>query len=364
MLYSKNAALTPIFKQALITGVTSDGTTGEITLADGEKVAFDYAILGTGSSYGGIKSTATTLELKSDRLISLTAQKALIEAAESVVVVGGGSVGVEVAAAVSETFPGKKVTLLASGSRLLERFDDKASEYATTWLSGKGGVEIKTGERVVDWGVNSGEINEMPAVGTVKTASGGEYSGLIFKCLGVKANTGAFAASLAEKLTPQGAIVVNSMLQVEGMSNVFAAGDVAATSEEKTANYADYAGLAAANNVRALIYGKEVAPFPAALFKGQDTLPFASGASLGRKDGVMQMGPDVQFGSAISKMKGFFTKMMMGSVAGSWIWGPMFRFIKGMFSGQLAGLAKKAKDAAAAAAAAEQTTTTTSVAAA
>ena len=36
---------------------------------------------------------------------------------------------------------------------------------------------------------------------------------------------------------------------------MFAAGDICSTSEEKTANYADYAGMVAAANVKMLIYG-------------------------------------------------------------------------------------------------------------
>lgn len=364
--YTANAALKKdgVFKQGLITRITSDGTTGEVTLASGEKIAFDYAILGTGSSYNQIKAPLTSQTTIPDRLAALQSQQQAISSSDAVVVVGAGPVGVEMAAAVAETFPGKKVTLVCSGERVLDAFAVKASEIAAAWLL-ENGVTILYNERVVDWGTatseSKGNANTAAAAtaagdsGTaVVTDKGTSLTGLLFKCLGGKPNTSAFATnSPAIKLTSNGAILVESTLQVQGMPNILAAGDVCSTTEEKTANYADYAGMVAAANVKMLINGKEekeLMKFPAGYFKGQEKLPFASGASLGKSNGVLQIGEsDIQSGAAVGYMRAFFGKMIMGSVRGSWIWVGMYNVIKIMFAGQLAGLAKKAAESAAAA---------------
>lgn len=182
-----------------------------------------------------------------------------------------------------------------------------------------------------------------PSTGTITTDKGTTLSGLILSCIGGKPNTAEFAASLpAGSIAPNGAVNVESTLQVVGLRNVFAAGDVAATPEEKTANYADYAGLCVARNIAALDAGKELVTFPGGLFGGATKLPMLAGASLGSKNGVMQMGTDVQAGPATAYLRAFFVKMYCRTIAGSWVWGLVFRGVKGMFAGQIKTLALKA----------------------
>ena len=336
--YSANPALKACFKQGVVSGISSDGTTGEITLQSGEKVSFDYAIVSTGSHYAGIKCTPGESTTKDERKAVFANQHQAVADAEAVVVVGGGAVGTEAASFIAEAFPGKKVTLIVAGARVLEAFDEKASDYAANWFT-KNNVTVVTNERVTDWGV----LTDVPVQTTVKTDKGNSYTGLIFKCLGVTPNTAGFATTL--KLNSSGAVVVEPTLQVESIPNVFAAGDVAATPEEKTANYADYAGLAAARNVKAMIYGKALETFPAGIIKGQEFLPYASGSMLGTKDGIIQMGvgkfADVQTGGMAANLHYFFGFLAVKSAAGSWFYSFLYRNIKNMFAGQLAGLAKK-----------------------
>lgn len=164
-----------------------------------------------------------------------------ITAAKTVVVVGGGSVGVEVASEVADAFPDKKVTIVASGD-LLDRMAPSAQQYAEEWMK-KHNVEVLTGERIrygaegagaragsaglmsvntticvlancrSDWG---GLDDNMPAAATLKTSSGRTLAAdLAFKCVGVTPATGTYAASLSsEQLGPRGAIEVYPTLQV------------------------------------------------------------------------------------------------------------------------------------------------------
>jgi apoptosis-inducing factor 2 len=49
-----------------------------------------------------------------------------MESSQSILVVGGGSVGVELAGEIATDYPGKKVTLVHKGPRLLEFIGPKA----------------------------------------------------------------------------------------------------------------------------------------------------------------------------------------------------------------------------------------------
>lgn len=96
-------------KQGQVVGISTDGARGEATLASGEKLPFDYALLSVGSTYPSAIKPAASVHDRAARLAELAAVTAQLEAAASVVVVGGGTVGVEVAAEVAEKHPSKKV---------------------------------------------------------------------------------------------------------------------------------------------------------------------------------------------------------------------------------------------------------------
>lgn len=62
------------FKQAAVVGIASDGARGEATLQGGERLAFDYALLATGSSYpAGVKAEAAAAGDRAARLQQFTA---------------------------------------------------------------------------------------------------------------------------------------------------------------------------------------------------------------------------------------------------------------------------------------------------
>lgn len=82
-----------------------------------------------------------------DRIATLKADAAKLEAATSVLVVGGGLTGVELAAEVAgryNTVPGtmKKVYLVTSKERLLPELKPEAAQYAHDYLV-KHGVEVR-----------------------------------------------------------------------------------------------------------------------------------------------------------------------------------------------------------------------------
>ena len=74
-----------------------------------------------------------------------------IEGSSSVVIIGGGAVGVELAGEILDRYPDKKITVLNSGEKLLnnvklgEKLQDKAREALEAQ-----GVVVKTGAATVN----------------------------------------------------------------------------------------------------------------------------------------------------------------------------------------------------------------------
>lgn len=71
-----------------------------------------------------------------------------IKLATRVAVVGGGAVGVELAADIKDTYPEKDVTLVHSRKQLLNAFGDRLHEHSLSALE-KLGVRVVLGERPV-----------------------------------------------------------------------------------------------------------------------------------------------------------------------------------------------------------------------
>eukprot|EP00887_Chlorella_sp_A99_P002469 scaffold10.g2469.t1 len=241
-------------KRDALVGLGSDGTTGEARLRSGEALPFDYAVLALGSSYAPFKPGDAPLS-KGQRKAAFQALHERLEAAGSVLVVGGGYVGVELAAQVACHFRGRRkhLTLLAGPvPRLLSRMEPRAGEYALNFLQQQG-VEVVLGESITDWGGLSADVPAASSV-TLRTDRGRRLQAdLAIRAVGPRPATAVLAGSLApEQLAPSGAVRVGPTLQVAGLPNVLAIGDCADLPREATANFADIEGAVAAHNIKAL----------------------------------------------------------------------------------------------------------------
>jgi len=162
-----------------------------------------------------------TMKTLEDALRLRSFLSARLDAAH-IVIVGGGCVGVELAAALlsqehsgSATIShGTRVTLIEAGSRLLPDMDEGLSAEAYRALAG--------------WGANI-ELSETVARvegHRLELASGRTIEGdLVVWAGGVVA--GGFAASTGLDLTDDGRIIVEDDLRVPGAGELYAAGDVA-----------------------------------------------------------------------------------------------------------------------------------------
>ncbi|XP_067241254.1 apoptosis-inducing factor 2 isoform X2 [Chanodichthys erythropterus] len=176
----------------------------------------------------------------------------LIQSANTVVVVGGGTTGVEMAAEIRTEFPDKKVILIHPREEVADpELLPSVKEQAKQVLLEKG-VELLLGQKVSN--LDELELNVCQSGMVVKTNKNEQVTAdLVICCTGNKINSEAYRSSLSTCLTENGALKVNKHLQVEGFDNVYAVGDCANVNEPKLAYHAGlHAGVAATNIINSL----------------------------------------------------------------------------------------------------------------
>ncbi|KAG2136598.1 uncharacterized protein EDB93DRAFT_1302934 [Suillus bovinus] len=165
---------------------------------------FDYAIYALGSHLpqpidlwshrkeGDVKSSLEPPYggMKSEGISSLQERQKRVEAARSVLVVGGGALGIQFATDIAAIYPHKRVTLLHSRHRLLPKFDHAVHEEALQGLQ-ELNVRVILGERLDFESLQHKSTNQGSSEPRlVRTVSGREISAdLLLLCTGQTPNT-------------------------------------------------------------------------------------------------------------------------------------------------------------------------------
>ena len=277
----------------------------------GGTVAYDYLVLGVGgktSYYGndhwadhapGIKSLEDAMRMRRNVLTSFELAEAIDDADErkkltTIVVVGGGATGVELAGAMSELTrivfkkdfrrinpADARVVLVHGGDRLLEAFPEKLSASAQRQLEGIG-VEVMLNTRVQDIDAEGVVLNTGERITTHNVLWGG----------GIQAPS--LTKTLGTELGSGGRVVVGPDLSIPGHPDAFVIGDVAdCTLPDGT----KAPGLAPA----AMQMGKHVAKIISAELKHAAKTPAqrkafdywdkGTMATIGRKRAIADIGP-------------------------------------------------------------------------
>ncbi|KAL3917898.1 MAG: hypothetical protein SGPRY_006222 [Prymnesium sp.] len=195
-----------------VTGVSA--TAVEVRQPDGTafELSFDYLVLACGSTYQQpIKPIVSepTLEM---RKASWAASADRLVEASSVIIVGAGAVGVELAGEILTKFPQKKVTIVDMANVILPGFAAACAQYTLKWLQ-RHGVELRLGEAIAS-------IEE-----TSITLKSGEVlsAGVVYKCVGVMPNTKMLKTSpFKSALGFRDSVIVNDQLQIAGHPHIFA----------------------------------------------------------------------------------------------------------------------------------------------
>jgi NADH dehydrogenase len=286
------------FRQGNVTRVDLDGR--KVMFEDGGELGYDFLIVTTGATtnYFGVAGAQDhslaiyTLDdalAVRDRIFAQLERAAALGSGHgelTIVVVGGGATGVEMAGALAElramalktTYreldpAAERVVLVERLDRLLAAFDVRLSRYASASLRGRG-VEVRLNESVAEIGddkvvLESGEI--IPC-------------GLVVWAAGVA--TAELAHSIDLPRSRGGRIEVGADLRVASRPEVFVAGDVAATPHgddllAQLAQPAIQTGKHAGLQVCRLVEGLETEAFR---YKDKGTM-----ATIGRRSAVAEL---------------------------------------------------------------------------
>ncbi|KAF2074220.1 hypothetical protein CYY_004466 [Polysphondylium violaceum] len=213
----------------------------EVVLDD-RTIGFDYLVINSGSSYNSPFKESSVVA--SARANTLRENYYHIRKLKKILIIGGGIVGVELAAEIVSSFKGKEVTIVHSQSKLMNRFPKKAIKYAEQYLLDRG-VRIIYNERVI---AHRGNVFVTDQASEI-------IADQAFLCTGIAPNSGFIRNSYPDALSEFGYIKANEFLQMAGSTyyrNIFVSGDVLDVREEKLAQTAECTASIVVNNINAL----------------------------------------------------------------------------------------------------------------
>lgn len=230
------------------------------------KASFDYAIVCSGSTYASpIKESGLVIASRAKELIQIAEN---LRKAKKILIIGGGLVGVELAAEICTHFSDKNVMIAHSGKELIDRNPVKARKYAQAFLE-KRGVAIS-------WDTF---IKEKKGKTFIAENGASLAPDLAFLCTGFAPSNSFLKKIFSSCLDQRGFLMVNEFLQVENNPSIFAAGDIVAIREEKTAQTAEKHAKLIVENIMRLERGKPLIAYH------PKQLPMV--ISLGKYDGIL-----------------------------------------------------------------------------
>lgn len=260
-------------------GTVVDINMKEVVLDNGRTVPYDYAVIATGSYYRTLPilkpSMPMTLE---DRERQFEDEFTKLTEAQSILIIGGGTVGVELAGEIADKFPEKNIRLVHGTSRLIDMLKPKAGRIAEKELR-KLGVEIIFNEIL-----EQADTDEKSFVS--KTTGNSYTADLVYVCIGVSIDTEFMKSHYASSLTERGAIKVDQYLRVKGTDNLFAIGDCNDFPEGKLGYLADKQGAFTAKNVLRLLRAGEPSNVDLKRYKPHSIVSLVT---IGRKAGVTEL---------------------------------------------------------------------------
>ncbi len=228
---------------------------GGVTLKDGTRVEADAVVVATGSNYAApFKPQGDS---SADFMEQLRGTAAQIAAAERVVIIGAGAVGVELAGEIKAVHPNKAVALVSNQSQLFPMYRHELHGKLIERLAAQG-VELHLGQAA-----NGLERTDRPYQGEVTLADGTRLAGLIIPAIGARVADSPAHALPGVQREPSGQLAIDPWLRPSSLANVFAIGDLAATGEGMTVVSASRHAPWLAKTIRKLATGQALESLPA-----------------------------------------------------------------------------------------------------
>lgn len=222
-----------------------------VRLDDSRTLVADAVIVTAGAepARAPIKGWAKARPLRS--AADALAIRAALDAGDSLVVVGAGATGCQLAAAAAVVHPGIEISIVDGAERPLPGFRPVLGQRAGHVLADRG-VNVRLGERV----------ESITKRGVVLAESGEAVEGTVVWAGGFQAQGDALGLGA----TREGRLVIDPTGRTAGSTRVFAAGDVAAHTNRRSelrpmsAQVAAQAGKRVGSNVASFLAGRELEP--------------------------------------------------------------------------------------------------------
>lgn len=219
-----------------------------------EPIEADYIVLATGSTYPFPAKYSTSRAAVSKARLEQLHQN--LAHANSVLIVGGGTVGIELTGELATAFPDLQITIVEKAEELLGHpgYTQELRDEIASQLSELGVRVIAGSELAFLPPHNVGELGHF----TVATKNGETIEADIwFQCFGALPNTGYLVGSnYASIMNPDGSVHVDPTMQVSGYANLYAVGDITDVRESKRADAARQQARVVIENISSQISGK------------------------------------------------------------------------------------------------------------
>lgn len=198
---------------------------------------FDYLVICTGIEYPiFLKNTNNVHVLKRGEDALAIAEK--LRTAESILIIGGGLIGTEIAGELVTKTPKKELTIVHLKEGLLERNQPDASYFAKKFLQ-KNNATIIFKEKIIEHHQKKYFTDKQKKI----------HADLGLWCAGIHIDPWFLNGFSSESFTPKKAIKVNHHLQMISYPHIFVGGDINNVQEEKTGLNAEHQGKIIAKNL-------------------------------------------------------------------------------------------------------------------
>ncbi|CAE6418875.1 unnamed protein product, partial [Rhizoctonia solani] len=201
-------------------------TPAEVITESDEVVPYEHLVLATGSIWTGPLALP---DKRDDAVQHFKSFKKQLAAAEHILIVGGGSVGLEYAGEIQHYYPDKKVVIIHGGSELMNKTYPIKFRRSLLDAVTKKGAQVIFGDKI--------SPDVVPQDGYVTTQSGKRIrADLVIPAAGGRPNTGVVSTLDVDVVTKTGTVLVTPELRVKlssGAQNVWAIGDIIEWPEQK-----------------------------------------------------------------------------------------------------------------------------------
>ncbi len=223
----------------------------EVKLTNGERIRFKQAVISSGSRYPSLPLAKSNNAFNyGERNQEMLDEHQSLASANSVLVIGGGFVGVEFAGEIASAFPDKEITLAHVSNALLDHSKPKAQRKALEQLTAKG-VKVKFNRCFArDGDVYRCSISDETL-----------QPDIAYVCVGMIPNTEFLQAELSEILDDKGLVKVDAYMKVDGYENLYSLGDCSTIDSRKHGYLASVQGIYLADALLKSTQGKKVKPY-------------------------------------------------------------------------------------------------------